>query len=45
VIDIDGLTNATGVAAHHKAAMGMARRAAQSLPGSSPNEFPDIVFG
>jgi len=45
LLDIDGLTTATGVAAHHTAAMGMARRAAQSVPGSSPNELPDIVFG
>jgi hypothetical protein len=37
LIDIDGVTAAAGVAAHQKAAMGMALRAAQRLPGSSPS--------
>jgi hypothetical protein len=45
LIDIDGVTAATGVAADQKAAMGMARRAAESFPGSTPKEFPDIVVG
>jgi hypothetical protein len=45
LIDVDGVTAAAGVAAHQKAAMGMAQRAAESFLGSSLNEFSDIIVG
>ncbi|HXQ12472.1 MAG TPA: hypothetical protein VN805_15875 [Caulobacteraceae bacterium] len=41
LIDIDGLTAAAGVAAHQKAAMGMALRAAQSLPAPRHTALAD----
>jgi hypothetical protein len=46
LIDVDGITAAAGVAAHQKAAMGMAQRAAESFAASSRTELPDlVVFG
>jgi hypothetical protein len=45
LIDVDGVTAATGVAPHQKAAIGMAQRAAELFLGSAPYQCPDIVVG